>query len=93
MSSLIATIRVHKEKIEEAKGFLKELADQVRREEPGTLAYVVHQRKDEPNAFVVYEKYESKEAFKAHQENLGQHAARFGSLLAGPPELVRVEEI
>lgn len=93
MPSLIANVRVREGKIEEAKALFKELAAQVRQNEPGTLAYVFHQRKDEPHTFVVYEKYESDAAFTTHQQNLAKVGARFGALLAGPPELVMLEEI
>ena len=93
MPSLIATVRVQEGKVEEARSFLKELGAQVRQDEPGTLAYVIHQKKDDPQTFVVYEKYESDAAFKIHRQNLGKVAARFGSLLAGAPELVSLEEI
>ena len=62
MPSLIATLRVKEDKVEEARKLFKELQESVRAEEPGTLAYVFHQKKDDPRAFVVYEKYESDEA-------------------------------
>ncbi len=93
MPSLIATIRVKEGKAEEARAFFKELGAQVSRDEPGTLAYVVHQKKDEPQTFVVYEKSESPAAFKTHRDNLGKVAAQFGAILAGAPELVVLEEI
>ena len=93
MPSVIATIKVKEDKIEEAKTFLKELAADTLKNESGTLAYTVHQRKDSPTTFVFYEKYESDEAFKTHQKNLGKVAAQFGAILAGAPELVVLEEI
>ena len=93
MPSLIVNLRVQEGRIEEAKALFKELAAQVRQNEPGTLAYVFHQRKDEPNTFVVYEKDESDAAFKTHPQNLAEVGARFGALLAGPPELLMLEEI
>ena len=91
--SLIATLKVKEGQEEEAKGFFRELAKKVTETEPGTLTYVFHQRKDDPRAFVVYEKYESDEAFKAHGANLAQHGARFAGVLDGRPELVFLEEI
>ncbi len=93
MPSLIATVRLKEGKVEEARSFFKELGAQVSRDEPGTLAYVIHQKKDQPQTFVVYEKYESDAAFKAHQKNLGKVAAQFGSILAGAPEIVMLEEL
>ena len=93
MPSIVASIRVKKEKTDEAKAFFKELAGQVLKNEPGTLAYVFHQRKDDPQVFVAYEKYESEEAFQTHSANLGKEVARFGAVLDGAPDIVLLEEI
>ncbi len=93
MPSLVATLKVREDKIEEAKTLFKELAAGVRENEPGTLAYVFHQKKDEPTTFVVYEKYESDEAFATHGQNLRAQGARFAGVLAGAPEMLMLEEI
>jgi quinol monooxygenase YgiN len=37
------------------------------RNEPGCLMYVVHQRKDEPQKFLVYEQYKDEAALDAHR--------------------------
>jgi quinol monooxygenase YgiN len=44
------------------------LIEQSRRE-PGCLMYVVHQRKDEPRRFLVYEQYKDDAALEAHRES------------------------
>ena len=44
------------------------LIEQSRRE-PGCLMYVVHQRKDEPRRFLVYEQYKDEAALEAHRES------------------------
>ena len=93
MPSVIATVTVKEEKIEEAKGFLKQLSADTLAKEPGTLVYTVHQRKDAPATFVVYEKYESDQAFAQHSENLKAVGAQFAALLAGAPEIVFLEEL
>lgn len=93
MASVVATVKVKEDKLEEAKAFYKKLTAEVKANEPGTLVYVFHQRRDDPLTFVVYEKYESDAAFTTHQQNLAKVGARFGALLAGPPELVMLEEI
>ncbi len=93
MPSVIATIKVKEDKLEEAKSFLKELATDTLKNESGTLAYTVHQRKDSPTTFVFYEKYESDEAFATHGENLKAKGARFASILAGAPEIVMLDEV
>lgn len=93
MPSVVATIRVKEDKIDEAKSFLADLAKSVLENEPGTLAYVFHQRPDEPATFVAYEKYESDEAFKLHGKNLAAHGAGFAAVMAGPPEIIVLEEL
>jgi quinol monooxygenase YgiN len=93
MLSVVATLKVQEDKIEEAKKLFKELASGVKENEPGTLAYIPHQRKDDPSLFVFYEKYENEAALKTHQANLAQHGARFAGILAGRPEIALIDEI
>ena len=93
MPSVIATIKVKEDKIEEAKALFKELAANTLKNESGTLAYVPHQTKDTPTTFVFYEKYESDEAFAIHGKNLAAKAKSFAGVLAGAPEIVKLEEI
>jgi quinol monooxygenase YgiN len=93
MPSVIAILRVKEDKVEDAKKFFRELAGDVRSSEPGTLAYVFHQRKDDPRTFVVYEKYASDEAFKTHGANLASRGQRFVGILDGRPEIQMLEEL
>ncbi len=93
MPSVIATLKVKDDKIEEAKSFLKQLAADTLAKEPGTLVYTVHQRKDDPTTFVFYEKYESEAAFAEHGKNLKAAGAGFASILAGRPDIVFIEEV
>ncbi len=92
MPTIFATLKVQNGKQEEAKALFRELAASVKANEPGTLAYVFHQRKDDPLAFVVYEKYASDDAFKAHGANLAKWGQRFATILAGRPEIVFADE-
>ena len=93
MPSVIATIRVKEDKVEEAKTFLKNLAAETLANESGTLAYIPHQHKEDPTTFTFYEKYESDEAFTIHGKNLASKNAEFGDLLAGRPEITFVDEL
>jgi quinol monooxygenase YgiN len=93
MPSVLATLKVKKDKIEEAKEGFRKLTAQVRANEPGTQAYVFHQRKDDPSVFVVYEKYASDDAFKKHGENLRAHGAVFAGVLDGRPEITFLDEL
>jgi quinol monooxygenase YgiN len=93
MPSVVATIQVKQDKIEEAKRFLKQLAADTLAKEPGTLAYTCHQRRDDPTKFVFYEKYESDAAFATHGENLKSKGKGFAAILAGPPEITFLDEV
>ena len=93
MPSVIATIRVKEDKVEEAKTFLKNLAAETLANESGTLAYIPHQHKEDPTTFTFYEKYESDEAFAIHGKNLASKNAELGDLLAGRPEITFVDEL
>lgn len=93
MPSVIATLKVKDDKIEEAKKFLTELAAETLANEPGTVAYTVHQKKDDPTTFVFYEKYNDDAAFAKHGENLRAKGAGFAGILAGRPEIVLLEEL
>jgi quinol monooxygenase YgiN len=93
MLSVMATLKVKEEKLEEALAFFKKFAAEVRTNESGTLAYVFHQRRDDPLTVIVYEKYESNEAFALHGKNLAARGAEFMALLDGPPDIVMLDEI
>lgn len=93
MPTLIATLTVKADKIEEARSFLSELARDTLAKEPGTVAYVGHQRKDDPTKFVFYEKYADDAAFAAHSANLKSAGAGFANILAGRPEVVFLDEL
>jgi len=93
MLTVIANLKVKADKIEEAKSFFSQLAQETLAAEEGTLAYVAHQRKDDPTMFVFYEKYADDAAFAVHGENLGKHGKAFGAVLDGPPEIIFLEEV
>ena len=93
MPSVLATLKVKKDKIAEAAEGFRKLQAQVRANEPGTQAYVFHQRKDDPSVFVVYEKYASDDAFKKHGENLRAQGNVFAGILDGRPEITFLDEL
>jgi quinol monooxygenase YgiN len=93
MPSVVVTMKVKGDKVEEAKAFLKQLVADTLAKEKGTLAYVPHQRKDDPTTFVFYEKYASDADFAQHGKSLAGVGAQFAALLAGKPEIVYLEEI
>jgi len=63
--------------------------------DPGTIVYTVHRNIDDPNKFLVYEKYESREALQAHSQT--EHFKEFGrairGMLAGRPDIGLYNEI
>lgn len=63
--------------------------------DPGTIAYTVHRSIDNPDKLFVYEKYESKEALKAHSStpHFQEFSQAIASLLDGRPEIGRYDEI
>ena len=93
MPSVIATIKVKEDKVDEAKALFARLAAGVLADEPGTLAYIPHQRKDDATTFVFYEKYQDGAAFAAHGENLKKVGKEFAGVMAGPPEIVMMDEV
>ena len=93
MPTVVATVKVKQDKLDEALGFFKQLAADVLANETGTLEYVMLQRRDDPHTVVVYEKYESDEAFAIHGQNLAAKGAAFMALLDGAPEIVILDAI
>lgn len=57
--------------------------------DPGTITYVVHRAIDDPNKFLVYEKYDDMDALKLHSST--DHFREFGrataSMFSGRPEI------
>ena len=93
MPSAIATIVVKEDKVDEALKLFGELAAEVAANEPGTQAYIVHQKTGDPRTFVFYEKYEDAAAVAAHRENLAKVGKRFAGVMDGPPQVVAMEEL
>lgn len=48
--------------------------------EPGTSVYTVHRKADAPNEFLIYEKYESGDAFKFHMST--EYFKEFSKVIA-----------
>ncbi len=49
--------------------------------DPGALMYIVHRAADNPSKFMVYEQYESQEAFQAHSKT--DHFRAWGQATRG----------
>jgi quinol monooxygenase YgiN len=63
--------------------------------DPGAIAYAVHRAIDDPNKFLVYEKYESRDALRLHGST--PHFRAFSqataSLVAGRAEVTLYNEV
>jgi quinol monooxygenase YgiN len=57
--------------------------------DPGAISYVVHRKVDALNEFLVYEKYDNREALKFHgsTEHFKEFSKAIASLLDGRPEV------
>jgi quinol monooxygenase YgiN len=65
------------------------------REESGTLTYIVHRALDDPQKFLVYEKYRDEEALKYHVSTsyIKEFINVVSSILDGRPEMDFYREI
>ena len=93
MPTIVATVKLKQGREEEAKATFKTLAEETLANEPGTLAYQLYVTRGDPSTIVVYERYESDEAFAIHSKNLGKKGAKLAELLDGPPQLLILEEL
>jgi quinol monooxygenase YgiN len=89
----MATLKVRADRVEEAKKALAQMQQHVRRNEPGNVAYIFHQRRDDPTVFIAYEKYANDEALAQHRQNMASSPVNLRDLLDGAPQIVMLEEI
>ena len=63
--------------------------------DPGAISYVVHRKVDASNDFLVYEKYDNREALKLHgsTEHFKEFSKAIASLLDGRPEVGIYQEL
>ena len=63
--------------------------------EPGTKVYTIHRKSDSPNEFLIYEKYESGDAFKFHMstEYFKEFSKSIAPLLDGRADIGIYNEI
>jgi quinol monooxygenase YgiN len=63
---LVARWRAKTAQRDKVKSILSDLAAKARRE-PGNLAFIVNQLRDDPDHFLLYEQYKDDQAFADHQ--------------------------
>ena len=94
MVVVAATLKAVEGKADELEQEFRKLVPKVLKD-PGTISYVVHRRVDDPTKFLVYEKYESGDAFKHHgsTEHFKEFSKAIASLLDGRPEFGLYNEL
>lgn len=92
--TLIATVKIQEGKMGEAKEALRKVVPIVKESEPGTLEYIPHTVKEDPNVIIFYEKYADEDALKVHGANLGKNMREFGPCCVPErPAIKTLEEI
>lgn len=91
--AVIARLNVAEGKEAEFETTMLELAAQVREKEPGNRLYTLC--KDENGRYVVMELYDSAEALAEHgqSEHFTEAGKKFAGLMAGRPEIQRLEVV
>ena len=86
---VVATIKIQDGKAEEFEAFFKDLAQQVRANEPGNIAYQLTKSRNEPNTYKVLELYKDEDALKAHgaSDHFKAAGPKWGPVLAGRPDV------
>lgn len=95
MVVVLARLRLRPDRADEGAAALRDFVEYVRREEPGTLTYVVHRKRDEPRELIVYERYADQASFQEHT-NSARFAEMFsvlGPMLDGEPVIELWEEV
>jgi quinol monooxygenase YgiN len=92
---LLATITVQEGKNAEFEEVFLDLTEQVRANEPGTLFYVLHRCRSNPQEYKVMEQYDGPEALEAHgkTEYFQAASAKLGELVVGAPEIEIMETV
>ena len=94
MLSVVATLQIKEGKEEEFEGVMRELAEKTRANEPGCQLYSLHRSKH-PQTYVVLERYDDQDAFKAHaaSEHFRTISPKLGPCFDGPPKIDVLTEV
>lgn len=92
MIAVVATLKIQDGKNEAFEAFFRDLAGQVRANEPGNALYQLTRSPSDPTTYKVLELYKDEAAGEAHRNAAHFQAAgaRFGEFLAGRPEIERL---
>ena len=92
---VVATLKVAEGKGAEFEGIFRDLAKQVRANEPGNQLYRVFKSRKEADTFIVMEVYADQAALEAHRDAAHFKAAgpKIGAVLGGRPDIAYFDEI
>ena len=92
---VVATLKVADGKGEEFEGVFRDLAAQVRANEPGNQVYQVFKSRKEPGTYIVMEIYADQAALEAHGKSDHFRAAgpKIGPTMAGRPDVAYFDAI
>jgi len=92
---VVAKIKVKSGHEADAEAAFRKQIDYVKREEPGTLLYVMHRGRKDRSTFLFYEKYADAEAFDRHGKSTGMQELfrALQPLLDGPPSIELYDEV
>jgi len=89
MIGVIAVLKVQDGKNDEFEAVFKALAEQVRTNEEGNLAYAFTKSRTDPNTYKILELYADQDALTLHggTEYFKAAGPKIGACLAGRPEI------
>ena len=92
--ALLATIKAAEGKEAELEAVFRDMVAYTDNE-AGTLVYALMKKEGEPGAFTFFELYEDDAALQTHStsDNMKSMGPKLGGLLAGRPDLVRLEPV
>lgn len=95
MIGIIATLKVQEAKAAEFEGIFKELAEQVRANEPGNLFYQLTKSRTEPGTYKVLELYSDQDALTHHGQTdyFKAGGAKMGPCMAGRPDVELLDAV
>ena len=92
---VVAKIKVKMGREAEAEAAFHKQIDYVKREEPGTLVYLLHRGRKDPGTFLFYERYADAEAFDRHGKTpaIQELFRALQPLLDGAPAIELYDEL
>ena len=93
--SVIARVKVRAGSESAAEAAFRRHLERVRRDEPGTLAYLLHRSRKDPTLFLFYERYADAPAFDRHGKSAAMQSLfrELTPLLDGAPAIELCDEL